>query len=81
LQYLVFAEGIVYNKEKDRVRTLRVNSLFAEILLLTKDLEENKKGDSIKNCPESHSVHRTSGSSNFLLSELKSVVDYQALYD
>lgn len=43
LQYLIFPEGILYNKEKDRVRTKRVNSLFAEIPLLTRDLEEKKK--------------------------------------
>jgi hypothetical protein len=32
LQYLVFPGGTMYNKEKDRVRTKRVNPLFAEIL-------------------------------------------------
>jgi DNA invertase Pin-like site-specific DNA recombinase len=59
LQYLIFPEGIVYNKEKDSVRTQRVNSLFAEIPLLTQDLEEKKKGNPKKNCPQSNSVPRT----------------------
>lgn len=45
LQYLIFPEGILYNKEKDRVRTQRVNLLFAEVLLRLRDLEENKKGN------------------------------------
>ena len=45
LQYLMFSEGIIFNKEKGRVRTNRVNSLFAAIPLLARDLEEreNKK--------------------------------------
>lgn len=59
LQYLIFPEGILYNKEKDRVRTKRVNSLFAEISLLTRDVEEKKKGNSKKNCPTPYSVPRT----------------------
>jgi site-specific DNA recombinase len=59
LQYLVCPSGILYNKKKDTVRTIRVNSLFAEIPRLTKDLEENKKGNSEKNCLKSNSVPRT----------------------
>jgi site-specific DNA recombinase len=59
LQYLVFPDGIVYSKETDAVRTLRVNSLFAEIPLLKRDLGGNKKGSSNKNCLQSHSVPGT----------------------
>ena len=56
LRYLIFPEGIVYNKEMDRVRTKRANSLFAEIPLPVRDLEENKKGNSEETCPKSNSV-------------------------
>jgi hypothetical protein len=48
LQSLVFPEGIVYSKKNDRVRTLRVNSLFAEIPDLVGDLSKNKNGQLIK---------------------------------
>lgn len=59
LQELVFPEGILYNKQKDTVRTLRTNSLFAEMPLLVKVLEENKNGNSEKNCHNISSVPRT----------------------
>jgi site-specific DNA recombinase len=35
LQYVLFPEGIMYNKETDIVRTRRGNALFAEIPILT----------------------------------------------
>ena len=48
LQYLIYPEGILYNKEKDRVRTPCINSLFTAITAAAKVLEENKKGSLIK---------------------------------
>ena len=45
LQYLVFPEGMMYNKKTDEVLTTRVNSLFGEIALLSKSSVKNKKGD------------------------------------
>jgi hypothetical protein len=33
MQYLIFPDGILYNKENDALRTERINSLFAEIPL------------------------------------------------
>jgi site-specific DNA recombinase len=59
LQYLVFPDGIVYNKKKGAVRTLRANSLFSEIPLLAHDVAEKKKGNSRKNCLKSNSVPKT----------------------
>ncbi len=44
LQSLVFPEGILYNKQKDLVRTPRISSIFAPIPVLTGILKENKKG-------------------------------------
>lgn len=56
LQYLVFPRGILYNKEKDTVRTEKINILFAGIPLLTRVSEKNKKGNFEKNCLKSWSV-------------------------
>ena len=43
LQYLVFPEGILYNKKNDTVRTNKINILFSEIPYLAMVLDENKK--------------------------------------
>ncbi|MCU7551505.1 hypothetical protein OCK74_20455 [Chitinophagaceae bacterium LB-8] len=43
LQYLVFPEGVVYSKKNEAVRIGRINSLFAAIEPLKRDLEENEK--------------------------------------
>ena len=43
LQRLVFPSGIGYDKQNNRVRTKRVNSIFSAIPLLTRDSGENKK--------------------------------------
>jgi DNA invertase Pin-like site-specific DNA recombinase len=45
LQYLVFPEGINYNKEIGVVRTEKINSLFCSIPILQRVIEENKKGN------------------------------------
>ena len=44
LQYLLFPDGIMYNKGNDTVRTPKINSLFASILLLAGNSGENKRG-------------------------------------
>ena len=59
LQYLVFPDGILYNKKKDTVRTEKVNELFAEISFLKWVLEGNKKGNLEKDCLKSSSVPGT----------------------
>ena len=56
LQRLIFPEGIVYNKKKDRVRTIRVNSLFEPIPYLTGISGENEKSHPVKNGSKSHLV-------------------------
>ena len=50
LQYLVFPEGILYDKENDTVRTPRINSLFLCIPLLARDVDENQKGNQVNDC-------------------------------
>jgi site-specific DNA recombinase len=50
LQYLLFPEGMQYDKENDLVRTTRINSLFSEIALLAGDTRETKKGNLLQDC-------------------------------
>ena len=49
-QYLIFPEGILYNKEKDTVRTNKINLLFASISGLARVLTENKKDNLLQDC-------------------------------
>ncbi|MES2431707.1 MAG: recombinase family protein [Bacteroidota bacterium] len=48
LQYLVFPDGIQYDKKNDGVRTNRVNSLFLSIAEQVRVIDEIKKGDLLK---------------------------------
>lgn len=48
LQYLIYPDGILYDKENNTVRTPRVNSLFAAIPYLAFISEENKNGQSVQ---------------------------------
>ena len=59
LQNLVFPEGIVYNKQKDSVRTVRVNSLFEPISRLISFLAGNEKSHLFEDGSKSHLVART----------------------
>lgn len=59
LQYLVFPEGILYNKKNRRVRTLKVNELFACIPPLKGDTAKNKNGNSRMNLEKPASVPKT----------------------
>ncbi len=43
LQQLIFPEGILYNKEKDSVRTVGMNEFFQPILQLVRFLEGKEK--------------------------------------
>jgi site-specific DNA recombinase len=45
LQYLLFPEGVEYNKENDTVRTNVINSLFAPIPQLAHILRTKERGD------------------------------------
>jgi site-specific DNA recombinase len=44
LQRLVFPEGLLYDRENNRVRTLKVNSIFSLIAQLSKESFKNAKG-------------------------------------
>ena len=47
IQNLVFPSGIGYDKQKGRVQTKRVNSIFSSIPLLSKDIDKLKNGEPI----------------------------------
>ena len=56
LQYLMFPEGIRYNKLKKEVRTPRINSIFSLIADIARVHDVNKKGHLVKSDPNSHLV-------------------------
>ncbi|RTL60863.1 MAG: hypothetical protein EKK37_01530 [Sphingobacteriales bacterium] len=75
LQRLVFPDGILYNTKLNGVRTLRVNTIFAEIEPLVKVLTENKNGDLVKNRQKFSQVPRTDQRSNFLSYDLRAILE------
>ena len=56
LQFLVFPEGIAYNRKKDECRTLRVNSIFRCIADVASVSANKKSGGNTENCISSASV-------------------------
>ena len=50
LQYLLFPEGLLYDKKNDTVRTNRINTLFHEIAVNTRGLDKRKKDNPQLNC-------------------------------
>jgi site-specific DNA recombinase len=59
LQYLIFPEGMYYNKKINRVRTPKINALFESIPIAARVLIDKKKGNFEKNCLYLLSVPRT----------------------
>ena len=59
LQYLVFPEGMCYDKENKVVLTNRANSLIAEIALQQSVVDENKNGNLLEDYHFGSSVGRT----------------------
>ncbi len=48
LQFLVFPEGMLYNRKNDACRTPRINSVFLYMQQLAKVIAENKSGNKTK---------------------------------
>jgi len=44
LQTLLFPEGILYDKENDRVRTFRVNTIFSVSRYVSENYDNKKSG-------------------------------------
>lgn len=59
LQYLIFPDGMLYDKKNDVVRTTRMNSIFRQIAVQGSLLEENKKDNLDIDCLFSNEVGRT----------------------
>jgi hypothetical protein len=66
LQYLVFQEGMLYDKKNDRVRTIRVNTLFREIAVQARVLGETKNDNPFLDCYFGSNVGTISWRSDFL---------------
>ena len=45
LQFLLFPEGMSYNRKNDQCRTTRINEVFLSIAQLAHELPQNKNGD------------------------------------
>jgi len=58
LQYLLFPEGMRYDKENKRVRTPRVNSVVSLISSVARVSEENEKGYLVRSSLDSRFVAR-----------------------
>ena len=58
LQYLLFPEGMRYDKENKRVRTPRVNSVVSLISSVARVSEGNEKGYLVKSSLDSRFVER-----------------------
>ena len=59
LQYLIFPQGILYNKQNDTVRTHKINSIFYSIRYLARASDENKKDNLLQDCLFGSSVGMT----------------------
>ena len=73
LQYLLFPEGMLYDKKNDRVRTKRVNTLFREIAVQARVLGETKNDNPFLDCHFGSNVGMITGSSDFL-EDVKKVI-------
>jgi site-specific DNA recombinase len=67
LQYLIFPDGMTYDKEKGIVQTTRINGIFFKIPRQQRILEGNKKGNLMKDCLKSDFVNLASLSTNILV--------------
>jgi len=76
LQYLVFPEGILYNKKKDESRTIRINSIFSAIARLARGLEEKKNGLNKISLEKSALVDRTGQKSNLLIKDVQAILGF-----
>jgi site-specific DNA recombinase len=59
LQFLVFPDGMQYDKENKAVRTTRINTIFSQIIEQARVLEETKKDNLLQDCLFGNEVGRT----------------------
>jgi hypothetical protein len=75
LQYLLFPDGLLYDKKNDTVRTNRINTLFHEIAVNTRGLGKRKKDNPQLNCLFGSNVGKRTGVSNLLI-DIESVFKF-----
>jgi hypothetical protein len=76
LQYLVFPDGMMYDKKTDNVLTNRINALFSEIALQASVCDKSKKDNLLKNCLFGSNVDLATIDSNLLYKDLSEVLEY-----
>ncbi|MBM3418253.1 MAG: hypothetical protein FJY17_04950 [Bacteroidetes bacterium] len=76
LQYLVFPEGMLYSKKNDEVLTTRINTLFGQIALLSRNSGKNKKGKPETECLFGSRVGLITVGSNEVKSDLTALIDF-----
>jgi site-specific DNA recombinase len=59
LQYLIFPEGMLYDKKNSTVRTHRINTVFHEIAIQAKVLDETKNDNPLLDCHFRSKVGKT----------------------
>ena len=59
LQFLVFPDGMAYDKKNKSVRTSRINTIFSQIVEQSRVLEETKKDNPLQDCLFGSSVGMT----------------------
>jgi hypothetical protein len=66
-----------YNKKENTVQTTRVNSIFREIPLQTRVLEENKKGNQLSDCLFGSKVETAAADANLLSQDIKQIIYFK----
>jgi len=66
---------MLYDKKNDTVRTNRVNTLFREIAIQSKVLDETKNDNLFLDCHFGSNVGTITGSSDFL-EEINSIIKF-----
>ena len=70
LQYLVFPDGMMYDKVNNRVLTSRINTIFHEISIQTRVLAEKQKDNLLQDCLFGSNVGMDTASTNILMHDV-----------
>ena len=65
LQFMLFPEGMLYDKENDAVRTTKVNCFFQQVAVETRVSDEMQKGNLLQDCLFGDNVGSTAFESFF----------------
>ena len=70
LQYLVFPDGMMYDKVNNRVLTSRINTILHEISIQTRVLAEKQKDNLLQDCLLGSNVGMDTTSTNILMHDV-----------